>query len=83
MDTLLVGLARVPEPVASVRTPEQRATAMAIAAKPEFAFCCSNPFTPDIDYTRPFTFMWYDTDERLHMTRIGKRGNVLREVVTD
>jgi hypothetical protein len=82
METLPVGLARTPEPVAPVRTEQQRATALAIAARPEFAYCCSNPFTPDVDYTRPFMFLWYDTSERLHATRIGKRGDVLREVVT-
>jgi hypothetical protein len=81
MDILPVGLARTPEPVAPVRTEQQRTTVLAIAARPDFAYCCSNPFTPGVDCTRPFTFLWYDTAERLHAVRIGKLGKVLRETV--
>lgn len=81
MDTLPVGVARTPEPVAPVRTEQQRAAVLAIAARPDFAYCCSNPFTPDINYTQPFVFLWYDTADRLHAARVGKRGKVLRETV--
>lgn len=81
MDTLLVGLARTPETIHPVRTPEQRRAVLELAARDDFAFACSNPFTPDVvDYTGPFTLLWYDTGEQLHVTRIGKRGAVLRDV---
>lgn len=82
MDAIPVGLDRAAEPVAQVRSPQQRELVALIVESPEFAFACSNPFVPEVGkYQGPFTFMWYDSDDNLHLDRIGKAGRFLRRVI--
>lgn len=84
LPTLPVGLTLTPEPVYPVRTAEQRDAVLALAARDEFKFACSNPFSDGMgDYTGPFSLLWYDVQDRLHATRFGKRGNVLSDVTAD
>ncbi|MFF3665432.1 hypothetical protein [Microtetraspora malaysiensis] len=73
----------------SIRTPEARATVLAIAARAEFRFASNNPFDEfnvehmavrGRNHTGPFWFLWHDTTGELHASRIGKAGNVLREL---
>jgi hypothetical protein len=79
--TIPVGNTYRQTPVMNVRTPEQRATVLAIVASDDFDFAGLNPFDDPHGelkgYTGPFVFVWYDKAGRLHSVRIGKRGNVL------
>ena len=67
------------------RTVEQFEAVRKIVESPEFDFSCGNniflPTTWDAVYQGPFSFLWYDIHEGLHLTRIGKRGKILREVL--
>lgn len=52
----------------------------------DFASCPQGLFTPesaDSTYQGPFCFLWYDKSGVLHLTRIGKRGKILRELTPD
>jgi len=68
--------------VEGFRTREQFERVREIVLGRNFNFACSgNNFIPgDRDYDGPFSFVWYDTNDKIHVTRIGKRGRVLREV---
>lgn len=68
-----------------VRSQHQRATVCEIAARDDFAYANDNPFAVDVapGYTGPFSFVWTDTAGALHVTRIGKRGNILRETIAE
>lgn len=80
-----VGLSHTLEPVAERRTPAQRERVAAILADSEFDFACDNPFTEEVSpsYRGPFAFLYYTRDGRLHLERIGARGDTLRHVVPD
>lgn len=76
--TIPVGPDREPAVIHPVRTVEQRATVRNIVGQPEFDSACGNPFEPDVHYTGPMSFMWYDLDQRLHATRIAPDGEIVR-----
>ena len=84
--TIPVGINKVPDKVKlfpNFRTIEQFEQVRKIVNKPHFKFSCGrgifDPESSGSTYQGPFCFLWYDTDEKLHSTKIGKRGKILRE----
>lgn len=67
--------------LAKVRTEAQRATIIQIAMRDDFASAVINPCQDNVNpnYTGPFRFHWHDTSGKLHVMRIGKRGNIISE----
>ena len=67
---------------AGYRTVEQFEVVRKIVESSNFDFCCGHEiFVPGkIGFSGPFCFLWYDKKGILHLTRIGKRGKILREV---
>ena len=52
----------------------------------DFASCPQGLFTPeslDSTYQGPFCFLWYDKNDTLHLTRIGKRGKILKNITAN
>ncbi|KAA9379687.1 hypothetical protein F5972_08525 [Microbispora cellulosiformans] len=85
LPTIPVGVRRDAEALQPVRTAEQRAAILAIAARDGFAFATGNPCSELMaqlrpDYVGPFSFVYYTTDGQIHGARIGIRGTILREV---
>ena len=69
------------------RTPEQFNVVRRLTQRSDFNFCCiSNIFDPTYatkkDYQGPFMVLWYDNKGNLHGIRIGKRGRILKEIIT-
>lgn len=69
------------------RTVEQFEAVQKITNRDDFDFCCCSfvfdPGNTKITYQGPFTLLWYDKEDRLHGTRIGKRGKILQDVRAD
>jgi hypothetical protein len=83
-----VGRLHEPSVVYAVRTPEQRATVLAIRDREDFDFACNNPcdeLTAEIrpNYTGRFAMLWVDKAGVLHLARIGTAGNIYRELTGD
>jgi len=66
------------------RTEEQFEVVRRIVESDEFDFSCGSgifkPSSISDEYTGPFCFTWYDKNDVLHLTRIGKRGKILTEL---
>lgn len=69
------------------RTIEQFETVRNIVEGHDFDFSCSSKlFTPDSisdRYKGPFCFSWYDTNQVLHFTYVGKKGEILTGAEAD
>ena len=82
--TIPVGNRHEPTPVQNVRTQAQRDVVLSIVRRSDFDFACGNPLHDPYDelrnYTGPFCFVWQTKDSKTHLVRIGKRGNILREI---
>lgn len=78
-----VGKDHTPTPMAtSLRTPAQQAAVKAIMDSDRFDFFAFSPTDPATSpgYTGPFNVVWYRTDGKLMLTRIGTAGKVLRTI---
>jgi len=65
------------------RTREQWNAAKSISERKDFlCFSMSHPFSKDVKgYVGPMALLWWDTNDKAHLTRIGKKGRILREIV--
>jgi hypothetical protein len=76
---IFVGPEHEPQAMTALTTAQQDKT-LAIQAREGFGFWLNNPFSGWHREHVPVNVLWYDTDDRLHLARIGTTGLILREV---
>jgi hypothetical protein len=69
------------------RTVEQFEVVRKLTENENFDFACMpGIFTPESansTYQGPFCLLWNDKNDLLHLTRIGKRGKILKEITAN
>lgn len=76
---LPIGEHRMMQDMAERRTQAQRDAVYAITLLPEFSYLALNPFPEALrpEYVGPFNVHWIDTDGKLHVQRLNKRGQFI------
>jgi len=68
------------EPIANVRSAEQRATAANLINEPHFDYADNNPFKPGGYEPGPIVLIWTDRWNQRHLTQIATNGEIMGDL---